>query len=490
MPVSETTDNEDQLKKDIQLLNQQLGSLQRKTIQRKVPVIILFEGADGAGKGELINRLLQSLDPRGFKVYTMHSPSEESIYRPFLWRFWIRTPARGRITIFDRSWYRLLLDDRVNGDIADKQVPKVVREIKNFEQQLTDDGVVLIKVYLTISEEKQEERLTRLAKNPATSWRVTDKDWKRHELYDEYRAKMEEMIHLTHAKSAPWARIDSSHLKSANAELLRFVTHQLKVAVDLKKKEKPAKVDSALGWIPRDQYPSPLDKADLSLALGKDKYRTRRNKLQDRLHNLEHELYLHRRPVVLVFEGWDAAGKGGAIRRLTKGLDPRGYEVIPVAAPNDLEKSHHYLWRFWTQFPKGGHIAIYDRSWYGRVMVERLEGFCSEKEWKRAYDEINETEEHWTNWGTILLKFWIHIDQDEQLSRFEAREANPNKRWKITDEDWRNREKWDRYKVAVEDMINLTNKPNAPWIIVEGNSKPYARVKVLETTVKAIERAL
>ncbi|MCB1123839.1 MAG: polyphosphate:AMP phosphotransferase [Verrucomicrobiae bacterium] len=490
MPVTETTDSEDQLKKELNLLDQQIGSLQRQATQRKIPVIILFEGADGAGKGELINRVLQSLDPRGFKVHTMHSPSEESFYRPFLWRFWTRTPARGRITIFDRSWYRLLLDDRVNGDIADKQVPKVVREIRNFEQQLTDDGVVLIKVYLTISEERQEERLTQLAKNPATSWRVTDKDWKRHELYDEYRAKTEEMIHLTHAKSAPWARIDSTNFKEANVELLKFVNGQLQTAIERRKAPKIPKVDPDLDWIPRDKYPSPLDKVDLSPTLDKEKYRTKRNKLQDRLHELEHELYIHRRPVVLVFEGWDAAGKGGAIRRLTKGLDPRGYEVIPVAAPNDLEKSHHYMWRFWTQFPKAGHIAIYDRSWYGRVMVERLEGFCSQAEWKRAYDEINETEEHWTNGGTILLKFWIHIDPEEQLSRFKAREANPVKRWKITDEDWRNREKWERYKIAVEDMINLTNKPNAPWVVVEGNNKPFARIKVLETTVKAIEQAL
>jgi AMP-polyphosphate phosphotransferase len=218
-------------------------------------------------------------------------------------------------------------------------------------------------------------------------------------------------------------------------------------------------------------------------------YKLRQNELQERLHELEHKLYISRRPAVLVFEGWDAGGKGGAIRRLTKGLDPRGYEVIPVAAPNKLELSHHYMWRFWNDFPKGGHIAIYDRSWYGRVMVERLEGFCSEVEWKRAYDEINETEEHWSSCGAIIIKFWLHIDKKEQLRRFEARMHNPHKRWKITDEDWRNREKWDDYKVVVDDMISLTNKPNAPWIIVEGNHKPYARIKVLETTVKAIEAA-
>ena len=488
MPVTQPTDSD--LKSQLSLLNQDLGRLQREAILKKIPVVILFEGADGAGKGALINRLLQSLDPRGFKVHTMHSPSEEAIYRPFLWRFWIRTPARDRMAIFDRSWYRLLLDDRVNEEVSDKQVPKIVREIKNFEQQLTDDGVVLIKVYLTISEEKQDQRLHKLSKNVATSWRVTDKDWKRHQLYDEYQEKMEEMIHLTHKKRAPWFRIDSTHLKTANLELLQTVTERLRRALDEKANAEKPKTNPKLNWGKKKGYPAPLENVDLSLKIDPAEYREKRKQLQERLHELEHELYVSRRPAVLAFEGWDAAGKGGAIRRLTKGLDPRGYDVVPIAAPTELELSHHYMWRFWNEFPKGGHIAIYDRTWYGRVMVERLEGFCSEKEWKRAFDEINQTEEHWSNGGAIILKFWIHIDKAEQLRRFQAREQNPLKQWKITEEDWRNRDKWDDYEVAVNDMIHLTNQPNAPWIIVEGNNKPYARIKVLETTVKALEQAL
>ena len=488
MAVSQPTDSD--LKSQLSLLNQELGRLQRQAILKKIPVIILFEGADGAGKGVLINRFLHVLDPRGFKVHTMHSPSEEAIYRPFLWRFWIRTPERDRMAIFDRSWYRLLLDDRVNGEVSDHQVPKIVREIKNFEKQLTDDGVVLLKVYLTISEAKQKHRLTKLSTTAATSWRVTEKDWKRHSLYDQYKEKTEEMIHLTHKKRAPWVRIDSTSLKSANIELVQFVNAQLQQALDDKEKAEKPKVDAKLKWGTKKGFPAPLEKVDLSLSIDRETYRQKRNALQKRIHDLEHELYVSRRPMVLVFEGWDAAGKGGAIRRLTKSLDPRGYDVFPTAAPNDLELSHHYMWRFWNDFPKGGHIGIYDRSWYGRVMVERLEGFCSEQEWKRAYDEINDTEEHWSNCGTIILKFWIHIDQDEQLRRFKAREENPLKQWKITEEDWRNREKWDAYRTAVNDMIHLTDKPKAPWIIVEGNNKPYARIKVLETTIKALEQAL
>lgn len=487
MPVSQPSDSNNDTKDQLTLLNNQLGSLQRQAILRKIPIVIIFEGADAAGKGDLINRLLLSLDPRGFKVHAMHSPSEESIYRPYLWRFWTRTPARDRMAIFDRSWYRLLLDDRVNGAISDEQLPKIVEEIKNFEKQLTDDGVVVIKVYLTISEKKQYKRMVQLESNPATSWRVTHKDWEHHKLYDEYRVKSEEMIELTKAKKAPWIRINSSDLKSANLKLLKAVVKRLEAAIKIKLTPKIHKIASQLDWRKDKGEPSPLDQVDLSHTLDREIYKTRSRVLQERLHELEHELYICRRPVVLVFEGWDAAGKGGAIRRLVKGLDPRGYEVIPVAAPNTLELSHHYLWRFWTQFPKGGHIAIYDRSWYGRVTVERLEGYCSKKAWKRAFNEINATEEHWSNCGTIILKFWMHIDKEEQLKRFEAREADPNKKWKITEEDWRNRGKWDNYKIAVDDMINLTDKPNAPWIVVEGNNKPYARVKVLETTVKALE---
>jgi AMP-polyphosphate phosphotransferase len=490
MPVTQNPSGESEIKNQISDLNQELGSLQRQAIQSKVPAIIVFEGADGAGKGYLMNRLLLSLDPRGFKVYSAHSPNDESIFRPYLWRFWIRTPERNRIRIFDRSWYRRLLDDRVNELVLKKQVPKIAKEVTDFERQLSIDGVVIIKIYLTISKEKQAMRFEKFATNPSTSWRVTKKDWKRHKLYDRYRKVADEMIQLTNAPGAPWKKIDSTDLKTATVEIMTLVRDQLKTALDKKRELKIPVKTPDLEWRANKKTRSCLDSVDLTLAIPPEEYRSKKKALQKRLYDLGHELYLSRRPVVLAFEGWDAAGKGGAIRRLAKGLDPRSYEVVPVAAPNKLELSHHYLWRFWNAFPKGGHFAIFDRTWYGRVTVERLEGFCSEAEWKRAYDEINEMEEHWSNHGTIVLKFWMHISKEEQLKRFQAREVTPHKEWKITEEDWRNREKWDAYKVAVEDMIDLTNKPNAPWVIVEGNNKHYARLKVLETTVKALESVL
>src|ERR1700756_5954201 len=233
-----------------------------------------------------------------------------------------------------------------------------------------------------------------------------------------------------------------------------------------------------------------LDNVDLSLTLSEEEYDLRIKKAQTVLRELEHEIYLRRVPVVIVYEGWDAAGKGGNIRRLTKNLDPRGYEVVPIAAPNDIEKAHHYLWRFWAQLPKAGHIAIFDRTWYGRVLVERVEGFCTEAQWRRAYREINAMEQQLVHFGTVMLKFWLHIDSDEQLRRFRERQENPPKQWKITDEDWRNRAKLDRDRDAVEEMLYRTSTPYAPWTIVDSNCKWYSRVKVLETVCDAIQQRL
>ena len=228
----------------------------------------------------------------------------------------------------------------------------------------------------------------------------------------------------------------------------------------------------------------------MTLSYTKEEYKEKLDRLQNRIQELHGELYRRRIPVILGFEGWDAGGKGGAIKRLTAKMDPRGYQVNPTASPNDLERAHHYLWRFWNNVPKKGHIAIFDRTWYGRVMVERIEGFCTTEEWQRAYREMNDMEANWVHSGAIVRKFWLQIDKDEQERRFRERMENPDKQWKITDEDWRNREKWDQYEQAVDEMLVRTSTTYAPWIIVEGNSKYYARIKVLQSVVDAIEERL
>ncbi|HUT00955.1 MAG TPA: polyphosphate:AMP phosphotransferase [Phycisphaerae bacterium] len=469
-----------------------LAALQRRVTELGIPVIIVFEGWSAAGKGTLINDLILPLDPRGFTVHSTLPPNEEEALRPFLWRFWVNTPAKGRQAIFDRSWYWRVLQGRVNGKVKGKQLQRAFDDIRSFERQLADDGNVILKFFLHISKKAQKRRFSKLRGNPATAWRVTKNDVRAHGQYDDYLQATEEMLAETDSDVAPWTVIESEDHRFASLKIFNTVINALehRVAQVQQERESQATPAPATATMPAELNSAILDGVDLSLSLEREDYQQKLKAKQRRLRELEHQIYMRRIPVLIVYQGWDAAGKGGNIRRLTQNLDPRGYEVVPIAAPNDLEKSHHYLWRFWMQMPKAGHIAIFDRSWYGRVMVERVEGFCTEAEWKRAYREINEMEQHMTNFGTVLLKFWLNIDMDEQLRRFEARQQTPYKQWKITEEDWRNREKWDQYKVAIEEMLFRTSTPCAPWTIVESNCKWYARVKVLDTVCEAIEKRL
>jgi polyphosphate:AMP phosphotransferase len=467
-----------------------LAALQRRAKDLGIPVIIVFEGWNAAGKGTLINELILPLDPRGFKVHSMLPPNEEEALRPFLWRYWIHTPARGRIAVFDRSWYRRVVNDRVDGRIKGRDLPQAFEDIRSFERHLADGGNVILKFFLHVSKAEQKKRLEKLQKSPATAWRVTKDDLERHRQYAEHLAAVEDMLAETDTDAAPWTVVESHDQRFATLKIFNTVLSALerRVAAEEQRSEDP--VAPPPRGLPPELSTSILDGVDLSVSLEREDYRRGLKKYQKRIRELEHEIYMRRIPVVIVYEGWDAAGKGGNIRRLTANLDPRGYEVVPIGVPNDVEKAHHYLWRFWTQMPKAGHLTIFDRTWYGRVLVERVEGFCTEAEWKRAYREINEMEQHMTNFGAVLLKFWLHISPDEQLRRFEQRLETPHKRWKITDEDWRNREKWKAYKAAVEEMLFRTSTPYAPWTIVESNNKWYARVKALKTVCDAIEEHL
>lgn len=465
-----------------------LSVLQRQCKEAGIPVIIVFEGFGAAGKGTQINRLIQAMDPRGFSVYTSNKESEDERLHPFLWRYWTKIPAKGRFAIFDRSWYRRVLVDRFDKITKKEELPSAFHDILSFERQLTDDGTVIIKFFLYISKEEQKKRFKLLEDSKETAWKVTEADWKRNKEYSEYLKINEEMLEKTDTDYAPWVIVEAMDKNYAALKIISSVTARLekeleKKAALTKSEKKAAKAV--------DKYKSGvLSGVDLSKALSNKEYKQKLDSLQKKMEILHSELYRLRIPVVICFEGWDAGGKGGAIKRLTSHMDPRGYQVNPTASPNDTEKAHHYLWRFWNNMPKAGHIAIFDRTWYGRVMVERIEGFCSEAEWKRAYQEINEMEEHLTNSGCIVLKFWLHIDKDEQERRFKERMENLAKQWKITDEDWRNREKWDEYEKAVDEMLVRTSTTYAPWEIVEANSKYYARVKVLKTVVEAMEKEI
>ena len=349
---------------------------------------------------------------------------------------------------------------------------------------------MIIKFFLDISKEEQKKRFKKLDGSKETAWKVSEGDWKRNKDYDKYLIICEEMLERTDTDFAPWTIVEATDKNYAAMKIMATVADRLEYELNERDAEKlSAKKPAAVK--PEDHFKNGvLSGVDLSKSLTEEEYKEKSNELQKKLEFLHSEIYRLRIPVVLGFEGWDAGGKGGAIRRLTSHLDPRGYKVNPTAAPNDVEKVHHYLWRFWNNMPKAGHIAIFDRTWYGRVMVERIEGFCREEDWKRAYQEINEMEAHMANFGAVVIKFWMQIDKEEQERRFNERMADPAKQWKITDEDWRNREKWDEYETAVNEMLVRTSTTYAPWVVVEGNDKYYARVKVLQTVVDALEKKI
>src|SRR6201997_1142668 len=469
-----------------------LADLQRQAKILGIPVIVVFEGWSASGKGTLINELILPLDPRGFSVYSASGPTEEEKFYPFLWQFWKQTPTRGRLAIFDRSWNRRVVTGRVEGQVKGKQLRQAFEDIRSFERQLTDDGVVIVKCFLHISKHEQKRRFGALRENGATAWRVTEADLRQNQQYGEYLASAEDMLTETDTEYAPWTVVEAHDRRFATLKVFATVIDALEraVAVAVRKTDEPQAPPVQLAPTINAFKTTALDHVDLSLSLTAEEYADRLKGAQSRLRELEHQIYRRRMPVAIAYEGWDAAGKGGNIRRLTQNLDPRGYEVVAIAAPNDIEKAHHYLWRFWAQMPKAGHIAIFDRTWYGRVLVERVEGFCTEAQWRRAYREINAMEQHMVHFGAVVLKFWLHIDSDEQLRRFREREASPHKQWKITDEDWRNREKSAQYREAVEEMLYRTSTPYAPWTIVESNCKRYARVKVLETVCDAIRKRI
>jgi polyphosphate:AMP phosphotransferase len=490
LDLTQTIDKEE-YRKRITSLERKVGELQRTARERGVPVILVFEGWGAAGKGTLINTLITSLDPRGFTVYSTQPAVEEERLRPFLWRFWIKTPEKGRITLFDRSWYGRVLGDRVDMVVGKSEITRAYDEIDSFERQLIDGGALIVKYFLHIGKKEQKKRFKKLESNPTTAWRVTKEDWKHHRQYDQYVSAIEDMLAKTSTDAAPWTVVEAHDRRFAAIKAFKTFVTALERAVDGAKK---ATAGSGMA-VSRAVHKTPLaismlDNIDLSPSLTLKEYEKEMVTCKRKIWELEHRCYQRRLPVIIVFEGWDAAGKGGVIRRLAAVMDPRGYEVVPFSAPNDVEKQHHYLWRFWNRLPKAGHLTIFDRSWYGRVLVERVEGFCGDEEWKRAYREINETEKQWAEAGAAIMKFWLHISAREQLKRFREREKDPDKQWKITAEDWRNREKWDAYREAIDEMLLRTDTPHARWEVVEANSKYFARVKVLKTVIKTIEAAL
>lgn len=468
-------------------LLERIGCLQRRLREKGIPVIILFDGWHASLRGRVISSVLAGLDPRGFRVRSAAKKNACTEGLPYLTRFWTELPAQGSIAIYNNSWYYGLFEDKA--DSAKKsegaELKVHAEDVNVFEKQLADGGYLLIKIFLHISQERQEKNLEKLEKTYGKDWHkidgnhVKEKEYElRYEIYDE-------TIEATDKRKAKWHVIPAEDLQVAQREAFGVICREIETALKDERTDENHRLQEDA-----KKVPDVLSGFDLSLNVSKDEYKEELKEYQKKLQKLQFQLAKKDIAAIIAFEGWDASGKGGAIRRLTSLLDPVGYRVVPIGKPTETELQHHYLWRFWQAMPFPGEITIFDRTWYGRVLVERVESLVKEQEWRRAYREINETEELWRREGIVLIKFWLQIDKEQQMARFRDRENTPSKTWKITEEDWRNRSRWEEYEKAVNEMLFRTSTDVAPWVVVEANDKYHARLKVLKTVADEFERAL
>ncbi len=476
-------------RREVPLLREALLDAQYDLLQKaEFPVVILISGVDGAGKGETVNVLNEWMDPRHIQTHAVGDPTDEEREQPGMWRYWRLLPPKGKIGIFFRSWYSGPIGAALHGEAKNSELDQQMERITRFEKMLADEGALILKFWLHLSKAGQRKRLKSLEKDSATRWRVTERDWRNFKIYDRFRGVAEHALRQTSTAEAPWTIIEGTDPRYRYLAVGRAVLQAVRARLDA---AAPCKATATVPpVIPHLDAISVLNRLDLSQKIPKKTYEKELEKYQGELNLLTRHKNFARMSVAVVFEGFDAAGKGSAIRRITGALDARFYRVIPTAAPTEDERAQPYLWRFWRQIPRRGHLAVFDRSWYGRVLVERVEGFCSRADWMRAYGEINDFEEQLVRNRTLILKFWLHISKEEQLRRFKEREQVSFKRYKITPEDWRNREKWDEYESAVCDMIDRTGTEIAPWTLVESDDKLFARIKVLKTLCERIGAAL
>ncbi len=466
------------------LLDAQLDLLQA----RKFPVIILVAGVDCAGKGETVNILNEWMDPRHIEAHALRDLTDEELERPHMYRYWRVLPPKGKIGIFIGTWYSGPLVDNVYGRIKNAELDQALERIIHFEKMLCDEGALVLKFWLHLSKDEQKKRLKKLEKEPRTRWRVTENDWQNFKRYDTFRKVSERMLRSTSTAESPWTIVEGTDPRYRYLTIGKALLTALRQRLDAP--EPPGREEPIPPMLPAIDDLLLLRTLDLKKKISKSRYDEELETYQGRLNLLTRHDDFKKLSVVVVFEGNDAAGKGGSIRRITQALDARQYRIIPVAAPTEEERAQPYLWRFWRNIPRKGRFTIFDRSWYGRVLVERVEGFCPRSDWMRAYGEINDFEEQLIRNRTVVVKFWLAISQAEQLKRFKEREKIGFKRFKITEEDWRNREKWGEYELAVCDMIDRTSTEIAPWTLIEANDKNYARIKVLKTLCERIEKAL
>ncbi len=564
--------DKDAYKKQRDVLMDKLVVLQQQARSQGVGLVVLFEGWNGAGKGSRISDLMYNLDARATSVHVTENLNVKELedfpgtlygvtgMHPFMEEFWRALGERGTMTFYDRGWYTAALqhmlytefgeitpppDEEVKGKKAVFQAMTHARQERHidtlhryltsaadFESQLVDDGYVVVKFFIHVTQEAQRDRLRRLYNDPMTRWRVDKDKLLRSSNYPETYRLYDNLLEGSNFTYAPWHLINGEDKRRANIEIAQTLVDAIEKALDKGVDEatleaaakaqanSAGKLDTVplFGRSPEEEAailtaaeeaarqaaakapkasrfplvadPPHIDNIRHDLVLSEDEYKKKLKAEQKRLYELEMEMYQKRIPLICMYEGWDAAGKGGNIKRVAQALDARAYTIFPSPAPTKPELMHPFLWRYWTRLPKAGHVGIYDRSWYGRVLVERVEEFASVAEWTRAYDEINEFEQELVRWGAILLKFWVNVSPEEQLARFKARQEDPSKQWKMTDEDWRNRDKYPQYKAAVEDMFRLTSTLFAPWIILESDDKRYARIKALQIINDALDMRL
>jgi polyphosphate:AMP phosphotransferase len=466
-------------------LRSRLLAIQRRVRVGGFQTIVIVSGVEGAGKSEVVNRLHEWLDARGLMTAAFWDESDEERERPRYWRFWRVMPPRGTIGIFFGSWYTKPIVARAYKELKRAELEAELTRINELERMLTDDGAVLVKLWFHLSRKAQRKRLEKIAEEHQR--RLTPWEKKFSEKYDAFLKVTDFAVRQTDTGHAPWHVIESADEHYRDLTAGRILAEALENRLSAVAKPTPPRK-------PATEEPgrrlTVLDRVDLEGKLEPADYERRLLDAQSRLNELVWRAYEERRSLVALFEGWDAAGKGGAIRRVTAAMDARLFRVIPVAAPTDEEQAQHYLWRFWRHLPRAGYVTLYDRSWYGRVLVERVEGFASADEWGRAYQEIHGFERQLTDHGIVLAKFWLHISAEEQLRRFQERQTVAHKKHKITEEDWRNRERWRAYEEAVDEMVGRCSTAFAPWTLVPANDKRSSRVTIVETLADRLESAL
>ena len=463
--------------------------------------VVLVGGMAGSGRSRAINRVGSWLDIRFIEVYAPAAPTREEREHPPMWRFWRALPPKGRVGVFFDDWYREPVTQRILGEISDADFAKRISEINRFERMLASEDVLLLKINLHLSRVEQRKRVRKLLGDPDTSWRVTETDHQLLKHYDQARQVLEETIRLTSHGYAPWNVVDATDQRYSSVSVARTIFKALRDRLDasLPRGTRARRVEAkpvSADIVPAERACARLDSRtvlttlDLTQKLRPDDYERQIDKWQGRYASLVLGKKFRRHGLILAFEGCDAAGKGSTIRRVAGALDISQFRIVPIAKPTDEEASRPYLWRFWRHVPRRGQVTIFDRSWYGRVLVERIEGFCSEVDWRRAYGEINDFEGELAAHGLLICKFWLQISKAEQLRRFRARQQTGFKRFKITAEDWRNRRRWDDYQAAVAEMVEGTSTDIAPWTLVEAEDKLFARIKVLKTICRTLEAAL